>query len=115
MLKTNPVVNMTSPTNFSLIKNYEEVIVFLHDLYNNIANISKIHICMKNTEFITCDSFMYLLALLRNSAEHQIPFDIDINRPIKEQPRKYLDASGLLEFAESQQTSIDNNTIAIHR
>lgn len=108
------VLMATAPKDFRIINNTSEVLLYFKsiiDIIKRKRNKIKISINLKDVEYITVDTVMYMLAILRNLKEkvyRNITFSG--NSPINSSAKKIFEESGFLNYVRNRNTSITPNS-----
>ena len=105
-LHKNQSVSVCPPTNFSIVNNSLETLTFYQNMMNTFEEIHPVYLDVSNTEKITIDALLYLLAVVNQMKFRNIPVHLRGNLPKKMDVRKKFVESGFLDYCKSKSETI---------
>ncbi len=112
-------VEVTAPTNFSIINNTAEVTKFFFDIREYLISSRNkrvsVYFRLENVKQVTTDAIMYLLALIKNLQKYKLTkHNFSGNAPVDKNANEIFVQSGFYDFVNSRMPKITNtNKIAI--
>lgn len=106
-------VEVTAPTNFSIINNAEEVTSFFRDIKSYLSSSRNktinMYFRLDEVQQVTTDAIMYLLALIKNLQKQKLTkHKFSGNAPADKRAKEIFVQSGFYDFVNSKMPKITN-------
>lgn len=104
-----------APSNFSLIRNTEAVLIFFNKLKGYIKHSEPVIFDMEDVEYLSIDTILYFLSIMRRFKSDGVLYKLKGNTPKNFKANQLLRASGFLSYVNSDKLNYcpDENIVAI--